>query len=346
MKRIISLILIAATLLLGVSAFAESANHSLVPVDDVHWGDTRNELISKLGLAFAGNDESSLIDFIEIGGLNYSAVYRFEKGSLSDITVFTDAIGKEEYRETCADIYDALIAAITETYGADAEVKTNDRWKSDTAKAQYENGNLSIPMWEGDLTRSCTISTESATASVLFTLSGNSLNIGFVVEPNEPDTGIWIMRAYVDEFDMPTDDYFIVSSELTGKFSNSATTGSKLTAYIFCNEFSDSPKEYIKIRLFEYDSYQVNNPYSDGKFYDVTMMDGAGTKHYLEGWIPSKGADIRVYDEDAQTIISALKAGGTVRFAIVPSEKSQDKYSFNIEDASGFDTIFDMWKAK
>ena len=161
-----------------------------------------------------------------------------------------------------------------------------------------------------------------------------------------PDTGMWIMKAYVDEFDMPTDDYFIVSDTLFGKFSNSATTGSKLSAYIFCNEFSDSPKEYIKIRMFEYDSYRVDNPYSKGKFYDITMMDNAGTKYYLEGYIPSQSADISVYDEDAQTIINALKAGGTVRFAIVPSEKSQDKYSFAIENADGFDTIYDMWKAK
>ena len=47
------------------------------------------------------------------------------------------------------------------------------------------------------------------------------------------DTGIWEKRAYVDEFDLPTDEYYISNKEpIVGKFSNSATTDSPLYAFI------------------------------------------------------------------------------------------------------------------
>ena len=43
----------------------------------------------------------------------------------------------------------------------------------------------------------------------------------------------WQKRNYVDEFDNPTGEVFISPVDyLSGKFSNSATTNSKLTAYI------------------------------------------------------------------------------------------------------------------
>lgn len=52
---------------------------------------------------------------------------------------------------------------------------------------------------------------------------------GGIVAYAEPtsDTGIWERRAYVDEFDLPTDEYYISNREpIVGKFSNSATTDS------------------------------------------------------------------------------------------------------------------------
>lgn len=161
--------------------------------------------------------------------------------------------------------------------------------------------------------------------------------------------GIWEMKAFVDEFDMPTDNYFIVNEEVAfGKFSNSATNGSDLAIFLFCEEFSDTHEEYINIRLFEYarGSNQVKNSYSKSKYYDIIMMDNAGTKYNLSGCIPSKTADILVTGKDGQTIIDALKAGGTVRFAIVESDNALTKYTFTFEDVTGFDAIYTDWKNK
>lgn len=275
-------------------------------------------------------------------------IYNFDGGVISSVSVlFFDEAGKEEYRETCAISYDEMVDSVITAYGETAVVEHSDVWNDETAKARYESADWSIPMWDGTLTRKCIIATEYAIAQSISVLSGNTLIIGYVVWPTEVDTGIWIQRAYVDEFDIPTDWYFIVNdSAIIGEFSNSVTSGSKLEVYIFCEKYSNVEEDYIKIRMYEYGSHRVNNVTSKSEYYKVTMMDAAGNKYYLEGYIPSKSEDIFVADEDAQTIIRALKAGGTIRFAIAPTEKSLDKYSFVIENASGFATIYRLWKAR
>ena len=164
-------------------------------------------------------------------------------------------------------------------------------------------------------------------------------------EPARPaDMGIWMLKAYVDEFDLPTDEYFVVNkSAFTGKFSNSATTNSKLEAYIFC-EKTDNLHEYIDIRLFEYGQYRVHNSYSKTRYYDIAMMDKDGVKYYMDGDIAPDSSDITIWDEgDVQTIINALKKGGTVRFSITERNSSLTKYIFTINDASGFASAYDAW---
>lgn len=158
------------------------------------------------------------------------------------------------------------------------------------------------------------------------------------------DMGIWMLNAYVDEFDLPTDKYFIVNKNaFSGKFSNSATTDSELKAYVFCEKM-DNNVEYIDIRLFEYGDYRVNNVFSTTRYYDVVMMDNDGTKYYLVGMIYPESSDVCIMDESAvDIIITALQKGGTVRFAITEQNNALTKYIFTIDDASGFDAAYDAW---
>ena len=168
-----------------------------------------------------------------------------------------------------------------------------------------------------------------------------------IAEDSTDEYGIWNIDEFVDEFDMPTGEYFIISDPLHGKFSNSATTNSEVTAYLFCQNYSDVKEPFIRLRMYENDSYIAKNVYSSDEEYDIIMMDGAGVKHNLTGYMFSQSSDIRIVDDvEIATVINALKEGGTVRFAIVDSENSLNKYSFAIDEADGFDKAYSDWLAK
>ncbi len=149
------------------------------------------------------------------------------------------------------------------------------------------------------------------------------------------DTGIWEKRFFVDEFDLPTDEYYISNKEpIVGKFSNSATTDSPLYVYIFVEDVS-----YVSIRLIEYGSNIVKNSYSDSRDYDVAMMDTFGERYYFDGTMYSGYDQIFFTEEESDTIIDALCENGTVRFAITETDNATTKYNFTIEDTTGFFNI-------
>lgn len=156
------------------------------------------------------------------------------------------------------------------------------------------------------------------------------------------DKGIWQLKAYVDEFDLPTNEYYITNSvPLTGKFSNSATTNSELKVYLYCDKRKNAAYySSISIRLLEYGSQRVKNPFSKSKEYDITLMDDAGSKYKIEGKMYSESSDIHVLSEDAQYIVDALQKGGTVRFSITERKNELTKYIFTIDDASGFGAAY------
>ncbi|MEG1014795.1 MAG: hypothetical protein RSI33_11125 [Clostridia bacterium] len=165
--------------------------------------------------------------------------------------------------------------------------------------------------------------------------------------PAEADTGIWEIRTFVDEFDMPTDVYLICTAAV-GSFSNSATTDSDLGVGVFCEELSG--KSYISILLLEYGEYRVKNDSSKARYYNAIVMDCDGNKTYFDsdrGTGPiMPGDDQELYfadDKESQQIIDILKKGGTVRFAIIERDDSNTKYLFSF-DATGFDVIYEQWK--
>lgn len=155
------------------------------------------------------------------------------------------------------------------------------------------------------------------------------------------DTGIWTVRAYIDEFNLPTDEYYITNeTAFTGTFSNSATTNSPLAAYLFCEQYDGN--DMLRIRLLEYGSSRVNNPYSSTRYYDITVMDADGVRYYTEGSMYSGSYDVYVLDE--QLVLDALKKGGTVRLAITESDDPLTKYIITIDDASGFSAAYyEFW---
>ena len=156
-------------------------------------------------------------------------------------------------------------------------------------------------------------------------------------------TGIWTVRAYIDEFNLPTDEYYITNeTAFIGTFSNSATTNSTLAAYLFCEQYDGN--DMLRIRLLEYGSSRVNNPYSSTRYYDITVMDADGVRYYTEGSMYSGSYDVYVLDE--QLVLDALKKGGTVRLAITERDDPLTNYIITIDDANGFSAAYyEFWNS-
>ena len=115
----------------------------------------------------------------------------------------------------------------------------------------------------------------------------------------------WEVKYYLDEFQEPTGDPYIVGGPFYGNFSNSATTNSNLKAYVFYDG------AYTSIRLFEYGRYQVSNSFSSDKGYiisiratvynppmaDYTYIHDFHTK----GTAFSKSTDVYIYSRDMES---------------------------------------------
>lgn len=166
-----------------------------------------------------------------------------------------------------------------------------------------------------------------------------------IAEEPRTDTGIWKLKAYSDEFGMPTDEKYVVSGVCVGTFSNSATTNSELYAVVFCQE--NRGYHQIKIRFAEYGKYIVKNTTSKNVRFDFVMMDSSGQKQYFNGltdaFIPKKNQDMWLGNDATHAVINALKAGGTIRFAFTEQDNPHNRYVFSIEDASGFDVAYAEW---
>lgn len=89
--------------------------------------------------------------------------------------------------------------------------------------------------------------------------------------------GIWTVRYYVDEFQNPTTEGYITTSNyVVGTFSNSATTNSDLYV-IWLIDSSD-----VAIKLLEYGRNVVKSSY-DSTSYSITMLDPDGNKVSMIG---------------------------------------------------------------
>lgn len=74
----------------------------------------------------------------------------------------------------------------------------------------------------------------------------------------EQSNNSWEFRHYVDEFNEPTDKWYVTTTT-TGTFSNTATTNSEVTAVMIIDE------QNIAIMLNEYGHFPVTNISSKSK---------------------------------------------------------------------------------
>lgn len=153
---------------------------------------------------------------------------------------------------------------------------------------------------------------------------------------SEAAPGIWSVNYYVDDFQQPTDEWYITANtSFSGTFSNSATTNSKLAVQVAVDA------EDVAFFLYEYGRSQVKNPSSNYvDEYDITMRTADGTDHSLSGTVYCGGDRLMIEGKDMDTVLAAMKDGGTISFHIVESDRTTTSYLFSLE-ASNFSQVYE-----
>ncbi|MCB7049450.1 hypothetical protein LIZ34_03560 [Intestinimonas butyriciproducens] len=135
--------------------------------------------------------------------------------------------------------------------------------------------------------------------------------------------GIWQTAYYVDDFNQPTEDWYVVNNtQFIGTFSNSAVTDAALTADVVI----DCEKD-IAIFLYEYGRSPVKNAsesYVDE--YSITMRTEDGADHNMTGTLYCGGDRIYIDDKYIDEVLTALQGEGKVLFRIVNAERTVESY--------------------
>lgn len=141
----------------------------------------------------------------------------------------------------------------------------------------------------------------------------------------------WILKYYVDEFNQPTNEWYVTSKYLfTGVFSNSATTNSLLYANIMVDADGTS------IVLYEYGKNLVKD-YSETT-YNILVRDSNGNDYEFGGVMYSGSDRIRlsngfVNDSESGKFIELLKSGD-LQIVIYDKKYAISKYSFTAESSN------------
>lgn len=152
--------------------------------------------------------------------------------------------------------------------------------------------------------------------------------------PVPTGTGLWEVHNFTDEFGEESSGKYLT---LVGKgiFSNSATTGSEMTAILFVTK-----EMFVSLRLIEYDSNLVKSEDS----YDCKIKDSEGAVHVLT----LKGDEISGNltppfwrEEEVEELKAVVEKGGMMTFSLTERNaySTPDTYLFKL-DATGFKKAF------
>ena len=153
---------------------------------------------------------------------------------------------------------------------------------------------------------------------------GHTTNTGVCSRCNE-NFGVWSKKFYVDEFNLYTENAYIVNTNVfVGTFSNSATNNSLLYAKILVD------LENAGIVLYEYGSRQVKTYNSTD--YKIVILDTFNTKHTIYATMYSDR--ISISGQYRTTFINALKQKGSIHFYIIENEYYLSEYNFTVETSN------------
>lgn len=146
--------------------------------------------------------------------------------------------------------------------------------------------------------------------------------------PMPTGTGFWEVSAYKDEFGEDTSSRYL---RIGGKgyFSNSATTGSRATVYLFVDRNS------FGFRFIEYDSHVVK----DDETCYMKIKDAEGDVHNFT-LFNSKNGQMTSYYSDYE-MKQILKKGGKITISAEMGKYSKSQYLFKI-DVTGYDKAYEF----
>lgn len=144
---------------------------------------------------------------------------------------------------------------------------------------------------------------------------------------------VWEKMYYVDEFDQPTDDYYLCNI-IDGTFSNSATTDDILTVVLFLDE------DGLRIRLIEYGSNFVKGYHSDGTSYTATVLMPSGEKTKMSCNLDYGSDRLKFNAKANEMLLEALREEKDIKIRI-DEEDGISSYLFTIPGAEGFGELYD-----
>ncbi len=147
-------------------------------------------------------------------------------------------------------------------------------------------------------------------------------------------TGVWNVKAFLDEFDLPTGDYYVVNDD---GFDSTYTSSNGYEdddyfAYITYeqNDIGNTGSFYIRL----YNWWYGSDIFDDG-WCSITVVDNDGDKINIEG-VQNEGSNrLLISDDSSEALFSVLEEGGDVRI-LITEQGNGDQYLIVIEDATGF----------
>ena len=178
--------------------------------------------------------------------------------------------------------------------------------------------------------------------SLIFAMGDNLYEMGKISDSLEYVGSFWTLYNFVDDFNQPTDEQYISNSrDLSGTFSNTATTNSRVDVRFLVYEY-DGDLE-IAMMLLEYGRNPVNN--SSTRYYveyDILMRDGDGNTFEVTGTMWEGGDRIFIdwdYTDYRDVVIAALSGSGEVAFRITQVDRPTTSYLFTVQ-ASNFANLY------
>lgn len=145
--------------------------------------------------------------------------------------------------------------------------------------------------------------------------------------PIPTGTGFWELGYYVDEFGDDTPNRFLrIASK--GVFSNSATTGSRMTAYLIVD------RKNISFRFVEYDDHVVK----DDETCQMKIKDSYGNVHEITLYNSRDGQMTTYLSSEVKDI---LMQGGKITISAEMGKYSKSTYLFKM-DVSGYDKAYEF----
>ena len=154
---------------------------------------------------------------------------------------------------------------------------------------------------------------------------------------NINNTGMWVVRYYVDDFGEPTKQGYIRNTNLIrGTFSNTATQDSELDVKFLISNSSD-----ISIQLYEYAGNNPVKAYSS-ESYTVLVQDKDGNRMK---WRAVNYSERLSFDKTAsRKVHNALMKGGSIKFRITENDTPTTQYQFTIQKADWYENAYTKLK--